>query len=204
MTNHRHNTDKRVLRTKKAITGALFEIMKTKELSYITVSELTERANVNRRTFYSHYRSISDILTETENGLIEAIKKLLSEFDSSDFKGSAYKLFIKLDKLVNEDFECYFSLIRMDLRGVLTNRLRIIIRDTTFSELKPFNIGGNVKYKEFIATFIAGGLLSMFLDWLHSENKLPIELVANLAGELAANAVERFALNSGEPLNLNP
>ncbi len=196
MNNYRHNTDKRVIRTKQAITNALFKIMETKELSSITVSELTALANVNRRTFYSHYKSISDVLTETENSLIEALKKLLSEFDSSDFKGSAYTLFINLDKLVNRDFKYYFGLMRMDIRGVLAARLRTIIRDSAQNELKLSFLGGNVKYKEIIAAFIAGGFLSIFLDWIHSENKLPIELTANVAGELMANAAERFAANS--------
>ena len=70
-TSPRHNSDKRVIRTKKAIRNALFKMMETKELSHISISELTAGANVNRRTFYTHYSDITEILDEIEAALDE-------------------------------------------------------------------------------------------------------------------------------------
>ena len=53
--------DKRVLRSKTAIGDALLEILKYKNFPDITVSELAKKASVDRKTFYAHYSSISDV-----------------------------------------------------------------------------------------------------------------------------------------------
>lgn len=44
---------------------ALLSLLAEKELAYITVKELCRRAGVNRSTFYLHYESVADLLTET-------------------------------------------------------------------------------------------------------------------------------------------
>ena len=81
----RHETDKRVVRTKKAIRSALFRIMENKDIADITISELTAEANVNRRTFYTHYRNITDILTEVETDFVTALKQLADNFDPQNY-----------------------------------------------------------------------------------------------------------------------
>ena len=77
----RHDSDKRVIRTKKAIKAALFRIMEEKDISSISISELTQEANVNRRTFYTHYRNITDILDEIEGNLVQSLGKLVKGID---------------------------------------------------------------------------------------------------------------------------
>ena len=59
--------DRRVSKTKNAITGALLRLMEEKPVSSITVSELTEAADINRKTFYNHYDSVDSVLGELEN-----------------------------------------------------------------------------------------------------------------------------------------
>lgn len=44
---------------------ALIELMAKKSLEFITVKEICEKAGVNRSTFYLHYETISDLLSET-------------------------------------------------------------------------------------------------------------------------------------------
>lgn len=44
---------------------AFLEILEKKELPYITVKEICEKAGVNRSTFYLHYETIRDLLAES-------------------------------------------------------------------------------------------------------------------------------------------
>lgn len=50
------------LKTKKSLAAALKKAMETKKLSKITVSELIEECNMNRKTFYYHFKDIYDLL----------------------------------------------------------------------------------------------------------------------------------------------
>ena len=44
---------------------SLIELLEEKELEYITVKEICQRAGVNRSTFYLHYETIADLVNET-------------------------------------------------------------------------------------------------------------------------------------------
>jgi len=78
-------TDLRVIKTRQAIRIALISLLSDKELSDITISELSARAQVNRKTFYRHYRSISDVVTEFENELLSDFSDILKTSNTSIF-----------------------------------------------------------------------------------------------------------------------
>lgn len=180
----RHEYDKRVIRTKKAIRAALFKIMESKNITDITISELTAEAGVNRRTFYTHYRNITDILVEVENDFLKSLKNLTEDFDTCDYESSAYKLFIGFDNLVSGEFSYYFHLVHVDMRGVLMSRLKSIIK--RFAE----EIVEQISRKRgsdaaTIAAFIAGGFFNVYLEYINSDD-LSVEHAAEIASAMVA------------------
>jgi AcrR family transcriptional regulator len=68
------SVDRRTLRTKRALREALAEEIKaTGDLSRVTVTALTDRAGVTRRTFYTHYRDIPDFVQRVEAEALEEL-----------------------------------------------------------------------------------------------------------------------------------
>ena len=59
-------TDRRVRKTKKQLRMALTTLMMEKSVGEITVREIAELADVNRGTFYAHYRDVNDLLAQVE------------------------------------------------------------------------------------------------------------------------------------------
>ena len=57
-------SDPRSQRTEAQIFSAFDELLSEKELSKITVTMLTKRAGISRKTFYLHYGSIDDLVDE--------------------------------------------------------------------------------------------------------------------------------------------
>ena len=57
--------DSRYFRTAAKMDEALLALLEQKDLAYITVREICARAGVNRSTFYLHYETVSDLLTES-------------------------------------------------------------------------------------------------------------------------------------------
>ena len=53
--------DRRVRKTKKAICDVFCELTKDKKLNEITIKELCAKADINKSTFYLHYRDIYDL-----------------------------------------------------------------------------------------------------------------------------------------------
>lgn len=179
----RHDFDKRVIRTKKAIKAALFRIMEEKDISSISISELTREANVNRRTFYTHYHSITDILEEIEGDLVEALGRLVEGIDRKTPHQSAYDLFIGLNSLITVEFSYYFQLVRVDMRSMLMSRLKNVIKGMTDTLLEQLckRHGAN---SAVISPFVVGGFFNMYLEWHNHPDGLTIEQAAELAGRL--------------------
>lgn len=54
--------DRRVRRTKRRLKESLLELLEERDYERITIREITERADVGRSTFYSHYNSKESLL----------------------------------------------------------------------------------------------------------------------------------------------
>ena len=76
--------DRRVRKTKNAITKTLLQLMEQKAISDITVSELTEAADINRKTFYNHYDNLDSVLNELENNCSNWVLAFVKDFSLSD------------------------------------------------------------------------------------------------------------------------
>ena len=66
---------------------ALISLLNKKSFEYITIKELCDTAGVNRSTFYLHYDTIGDLLTETTSFLID---RFVSYFDIDSTKSYLY------------------------------------------------------------------------------------------------------------------
>lgn len=199
----RNNTDKRVIRTKKAIRNALFKIMESKDIASITISELTSLANVNRRTFYTHYSNITDILDETESEIVDSLTGIISRFDSSSLLDSTYTLFIELNKLITEQYGFYFHLMKSDFRGVLISRMKTVLKASADKILGHFTITSEEKYVMLMSSFINGGFLNLFLEWNKNGQSQSIETAAKVASVMVDFCVKNIpeitdTLNSKE------
>lgn len=56
--------DARYRKSEERIQNALGELISTKTLTDISVSELARKANVSRATFYAHYDNVSDVFDQ--------------------------------------------------------------------------------------------------------------------------------------------
>lgn len=71
--------DRRIVRTKQMLRDALIDLIDERGLEGLTVRDLTQRAGLNRGTFYLHYKDIQDLLEQSKEevlkGLTDAVTK---------------------------------------------------------------------------------------------------------------------------------
>lgn len=70
-------SDRRVRRTRQLLANALFTLMKEKSYNDITVKELCEAADINRGTFYLHYKDIDDMVEQIEQEILTQFEALI-------------------------------------------------------------------------------------------------------------------------------
>lgn len=92
-----NKSESKYFNTALLMDEALIRLLEVKDYEYITVKEICEKAGVNRSTFYLHYETVNDLLSEC----LENIKKrFLDSFAKkpNDFIGSIGT--VPLDDLV--------------------------------------------------------------------------------------------------------
>ncbi len=101
--------NKRRMATRKNIENVFMELLQSKELSEISVTDICKRCGINRSTFYANYIDIYNLADNIRDGLFDAVNDLYEE-DAYNNVGIDYlKLFrhIKDNQLF---YKTYFKL----------------------------------------------------------------------------------------------
>lgn len=69
--------NQRIVLTKRLLQEGLLRLLETKELEKISVTELCRESGINRATFYNHYSSPMDLLSDLENRLIDEMTAIM-------------------------------------------------------------------------------------------------------------------------------
>lgn len=78
--------DLRVIKTQELIVGTFFQMLGEMPFSEITVKEITQRARINRSTFYRHYLDIIQLRDDCIDGVVSGFTThLAEEFLSLDY-----------------------------------------------------------------------------------------------------------------------
>lgn len=95
---HAH-TDLRVKRTLKSIRNAFFTLVMEKNYSDISITELTELAEINRKTFYLHYASLDELVDEVKDEIVaDILNDIQNDAQNLDVAGCISKFYHYLDE----------------------------------------------------------------------------------------------------------
>ncbi len=67
------------------IKAAFFELLKEKDYNKITVTDIVNKTDLNRSTFYAHYLDVKVITEEFENEVIDKMMELLKNLNLKIF-----------------------------------------------------------------------------------------------------------------------
>ena len=165
-----NSQDRRVRRTKTLLQTTLVELMLEKEISQISVKELTQKADVNRSTFYLHYLDIYDMLEQMENEFIGRVQRFFHDYFDPFPASPPITLFLQISQWLERDKEYYVKLLRGTAAAQLLEKLRVQIVDeflhilhTIFQEENSLDLRTRVN-------FIVSGTIGVLRMWVTEEN----------------------------------
>ena len=85
--------DRRARKTRKAIQNALMQLSVDKRINEITVTDVTQAADINRSTFYLHYNSVYEVLADIETTTTDTMFEIVNNFDPVQLPLNPYPLF---------------------------------------------------------------------------------------------------------------
>ena len=168
---------------------ALLSLLERKPFEYITVSEICEKAGVNRSTFYLHYENTRDLLKETISYILDSFtsyfnvdaENITSRFANCDLQELnyinekylyPYLLFIKENKRV------FFAVLSQPITfdsNIIFQRLF----DNIFNPiLDRFHYPRDEQ--NYVMMFYINGITAIITEWLKDDCKKSIEEISNI------------------------
>jgi len=157
------STDRRKRYTKKALQDSLVELLKTKPISKVTVTELCAAADINRSTYYTHYSDPYDQLSQLENEFLARFRQVMSlkSAPRSDLDATTE---ICQHYLENRDL---FLILSNSLGGMTYSDKEILaLKDVAFSQWQEQNYRYSGRIREYAYTYVISGTNGMIRKWL--------------------------------------
>lgn len=174
--------DRRVSRTRTRLRGALVKLLDKKELREISVSELTSLADINRGTFYLHYRDIFDLYDRMESEVLEELIALVSRHADADNRRELIPVVLDVLEYFRGNAELCMMLLRSGDSGFL-NRLLDSVKPTNETEWMGLLGGMDPALRDYFYAFITSGFIGLIKSWFLSGMKeSPKEIAALAAG----------------------
>ncbi len=180
--------DRRVLKTKRAIRNAFAKLMTEKDINDITIIELADAADINRKTFYNYYSGVYQVVEEIEQDISRSYDALLGNVEFRQSMDAPYSLFERFSTLINMDPEFFGYLLSMDGNTVLITRIMRLLKDKTCEKMvAQLDIA---KYKaNIMIDYVLSGMLSVYQHWFASDRTVPLEEVSQIISKMSFSGI---------------
>lgn len=174
------SVDRRVRKTRRQLKECLISLLKRKKVQEITVRELTDMADLNRGTFYLHYKDVYDLLEKTETELQTDFYELFQKYDAKDLHQRPAILFKEIYTLVHNNADLIEILLGENGDLNFVNRLKLLIREKCIHNwMEMFRTENPIVFDPF-CSFIVSGCVGMVQHWLQSGLKETPDEMAHL------------------------
>lgn len=177
--------DLRVRKTKEAIYQAFQSMICEMDYEQITIKELTQRAQINRKTFYLHYASLENLLEELQEQIAENfIRRKVSYSSMKDIR-----------ELIRLFFEHAANMPPFHERLLCSGSYRPVwakINKKIMDYRKETNRGvfGLNEYAEnLVFAYYGANSTLLYRQWVADGKKLPLEDLIQIATKLICNGM---------------
>lgn len=187
--------DERVIKTKKLIKTALSELIQEKGFDHVTITDLTQRANINRGTFYLHYQDKYDLLEKFENEVLDDINTNAENFIKSikdiDFLGEDFSNEIKpfINKVFTYIKENYIIMKvilgpKSDMRfqNKIKKALNILLTEKGWDNY--FDSQNTFVSKNYFISYLVSAHIGVIRQWIDSGMNESAENMAEMISKM--------------------
>ena len=151
--------------------------------------ELTELADLNRGTFYLHYKDVFDLLEKTESELLDDFNQLVMKHDAEDLKKHPYGIFVEIYTLAYDNADLVEILLGENGDLNFLNRLKQLIRDKCLHDWMEVFRAGNPAIFDAYFSFIVSGCVGLVQYWLKTGMKETPQQLARLTEQVIRKGI---------------
>ncbi len=186
--------DRRIRKTRSTLQNGLIDLMREKNIKDITVRELVNFCDVNRSTFYLHYRDIGDLLTQTEDELFGSLNDIVFNRRAGPGEEANQCFLENLFSILSENHDLCTVLIGPNGDLSFVNHVADLIEENCMRLFTPFVDNEDAAYS---AAFCVQGCIGLIKRWLQSPApELPAHM-AEITCKILNNAIKTLADDKG-------
>ena len=179
--------DRRVARTKRNIYTAFFRLVQTKPISEITVSELARHADIDRKTFYLHFKTVQDVFYEFKQMIYEQVLEILTEAERSGLENQKkldagetlehatdvspfdfVRFWDALDRIMIENLAFFEKLSKDTTFMFLKNDFKNVLKQALLDHFRDRESDQGSYERDLYAEFISAGAVALWTGWLQN------------------------------------
>lgn len=175
------------IRSRKLINAALADLLQEKPLDKITVTDVVNRAEINRGTFYAHYADIPDVINHLIQQTFSQLREVLPE--TCQPLADVPRVFLyRIQKILEEDLDFYRKIMNSSASPLLHQQLVNTVLDYLFQREETFGFGD---HEQFMLTmrFCAGGLSNLYQDWFAGKLSFSLDELTRRAESLLCSVM---------------
>lgn len=180
--------DRRQRKTRTAIQNALLSLLREKPIESITISELTELADVNRKTFYNHYANLQQVRSELEQQYIDLFFSYVHEAPDSEADGNPTWFIHCLVQSIWSQPERARLIFESGEHIHLAQRFKEL--SLPYLDVLVTRYSLHAKYLNLTVEYIVNGLVALLNQWVHSEPQMPPDEFERVATSLTYSSVK--------------
>ena len=162
--------------------SGLTALMKEKDIKDISVKELSDLADINRGTFYLHYRDVYDMLNKVEDELFAEFNEILNRDFTIVPEDTIYTILEDIFTFLYDNVQTAQAL--MGPHGDLTfiNRMKDVVKQRIL-QIWRANQQPSEAF-DYYYSFLVSGCIGLVEAWLNKETPETPKQIAILAGDL--------------------
>ena len=164
--------------------------MAEKSVKDISVRELAAIADINRGTFYIHYKDVYDLLSSLEDELADGLVVVCRRHNAKDSEGKTYPYLMELYQYIEQNADLCHVLLGKNGDIAFTDRICHILRDEFLYDFLAYYYPNDPAMLDYFCSFIVSGNMSLALTWIDGGMKQTAEEMAVLAGEIIMHGVK--------------
>lgn len=182
-------TDRRVRRTRTLLINALISLLELKSFKDITVKDLCDAADINRGTFYLHYKDIYDMIEQIEQDIMDQFEELLSQHTTEELETDPYSLIYDIFEFTAENADLCKTLLSQHGDISFLIRIKNLFRER-FMQVLFSNLDETAHAQlEYSYNFIAAGYVGLIESWLFAGRPESPEEMATLTTNIITTGI---------------
>lgn len=180
--------DKRSIQSSEWIYDALKELMYVKDYSKITVTDIVNKANIGRTTFYRHFETIDDVLKmKCYEKFQEFRQYCIDYYKLNDVNDNSFlKPFLRYWYNNSEIIELLIKANRESIiKESLTKEVKFFIEASSVSENQV--IGSHLNY--FIEMRVSNSI-SILTEWIRNDKNIQPDELADIITAQTRESIE--------------